>query len=127
MAGQARTALNGNQRRAKATGPGVRITWDGVTYTIHQGEIPATIALELRQQAQIPLNQLWGMIAADGGYDLVGILIWLAKRVGGEQVTLNEVLERITDGTEMDIGGVDATATPADPVTIDGEAVSPNV
>jgi hypothetical protein len=126
MAGAARAALNAEQRREKAAGPGVRILWDGTTYTIHQGEIPATVALELRQQAGIPLQQLWGLLAGDGGYDLVGILIWLAKRVSGEQVTLNEVLEQITDSTVMDINGVDATSTPDDPVVVDGEAVSPN-
>jgi hypothetical protein len=126
MAGQARATLNADLKRAEAVGPGIRVTMDGTAYTVHVGEISARLGLALRKQSGMSWNEL--MAALGDGYDLdlVAIVVWLARVVGGEDIPLDAVLDSIMLNTQATVDGVPATSTPTDPVVRDGEAVSPN-
>lgn len=126
--GEARASLDTEKRRAEAVGAGIEVSWQDRKYTVHYGEVSATVALELRRQAGLSLNEIWRQLGAgDAGPDTVAILIWIARRIGGETVALASVLEQITsDWTTFQLREVGPTADPADPVTENGEAASPN-
>lgn len=114
-------------RRAKATGPGAQVEIDGRTYTVYIGETSASTGLELYRQTGITMRQVWAALAEKVTFEFAAVLVWVARRNAGEQVTVAEVLEGIYDDTPLTVTDVAATATPAEPVAdAHGEVPSPN-
>jgi hypothetical protein len=98
-------------------GPGIRVTMDNTVYTLHFGEISGADALALRRQAGMSLQEFWQACGDSPDFDLVAIVIWLARRINGERsLPLDAVARRITNTTALNVAEVPPPELPPDPV-----------
>ena len=78
---------------------------NGRTYELTLGEVTGTLALEVRKATGISYMEfLQGSLGVDG----VAVMVYLARRIKGERVTLEAVLREVSMAAVMD--GQDALA-----------------
>jgi hypothetical protein len=93
------------RRRAKSdNSPGMRIEYGGKTYMIRQTDMTGQDTRALRQEVGLSFAGLFREMQADPDIDLIGAFIWLARRIDGETVSYDEVLETINYGSSFEIG-----------------------
>lgn len=115
--------LEADKRKADAAGFGLRATVDGTVYTAYFGELSALDLLELRRQTGFTSNSLLRAWDDDLDYDVLAVVVWLARRIGGEKrLTYAEVAQHVRWGMDNTSGDVLApTPDPVAPVTEQGQ------
>lgn len=78
--------------RADAFEQGIRITLDGEAYEVRLGDVTSSLARELRRGTGMSLNQLMAEIVTDTDIDSIASFIWLARRLQGEKVDIDDVV-----------------------------------
>lgn len=119
MPTQLRQQANRAARRRDAIGAGIRITLDGVAYTVHIGEVSALDSAALRRATGMSMAGLLKAIGPDPDIDIVAALVWLARRQDGETgLSYEEVAAAITYESEMATENLDAPDVAPDPVRV---------
>lgn len=97
------------KNRAAALEQGVRISIDGETYEIRMGDVTPALARELRRNVGKSFNALMDEMGRDPDIDSISEFVWLARRMGGEAVDLDDVeityRSMLDDGFEIDAAG----------------------
>jgi hypothetical protein len=90
-------------KREDELNAGLQITLDGETYVVRQGDMTSRIERELRREYGGSFEALKRELGTDPGSDSIATFIWLARRVAGEQVTLDDVELSYADMLEGDL------------------------
>lgn len=92
--------------RTSGLDKGVRITLDGVPYEVRAGDLTAVHTRLLRKEAGYGFARLLDLLEEDPDLDVIGTLVWLARTLNGDRVTIDEVLADIgyedLDGMEVE-------------------------
>jgi hypothetical protein len=102
------TAARKHTRTTKANredelNAGLQITLDGKAYVVRQGDMTSRIERELRREYGGSYEALKRELGTDPGADSIAVFIWLAQRVAGEQVSLDDVELTYADMLEGDL------------------------
>ena len=95
---------------------GIRINLDGEVHEVRVGDVTSTLARELRRASGMSFQTLMREVTADPDLDSIAAFVWLARRMAGETVELDDVLVTYTqllDGFEIEVAG--KRAEDADP------------
>lgn len=95
---------------------GIRINLDGEVHEVRVGDVTSTLARELRRASGMSFQTLMREVTADPDLDSIAAFVWLARRMAGETVDLDDVLVTYTqllDGFEIEVAG--KRAEDADP------------
>lgn len=90
--------------RKSADGPGMKIEYDGRTYTVRESDLTPRLVAELRRETGFAG---WAGLASEAqrGFDLdvLAALIWLSRRVSGERVDFGSVLDSMSYQGDLNI------------------------
>jgi hypothetical protein len=90
---------------------GVRLTVDGETYEVRIGDVTANIGRELRRQTGHGFTWLMDAITREPDVDLIADFVWLARRIRGEHVDIEDVAfdygTLLSDDFEVSLPGAD--------------------
>lgn len=81
--------------RQAALDSGMRIEIDGEGYEVRLGDITPSVARELRREFGMGPQSFLATMGADPDVDLLAGFIWLARRIRGEYVDLETVMEGV--------------------------------
>lgn len=87
----AKSSKKSEADRKAALEQGMRVTFDGQTYEVRMGDVTPQIARELRAQVGFGFIQLIEQMETVPDVDLVAALVWVARRIRGERVSLDEI------------------------------------
>lgn len=108
----AKSSKRSEADRKAALEQGMRVTLDGQTYEVRMGDVTPQIARELRAQVGFGFIQLIEQMDTVPDVDLVAAFVWVARRVRGERVALDEVEMDYGDLFDADPEILDATDEP---------------
>jgi hypothetical protein len=96
---------------------GYRMTIDGEVYEARLGEVTPEIARELRRSIGVGFMGLMEQMHRDADIDLVSAAVWVARRIRGERVALEDAVvsyaDMLADGFDIgDPGSGDAADDP---------------
>lgn len=94
--------------RKAALEDGVKITFDGQEYVVKAGDITAQIARQFRREVGMSFMKVIEELQEDPDIDSVAAVVWLARLIGGEDVTLDEVAINYGDLDTIEIADADA-------------------
>ena len=77
--------------KEEALSQGYRLTIEGETFEAQLGDVTPAIARELRKHTGFGFLGLMRAMSTDADVDLVSAAVWVARRVAGEVVHLNDV------------------------------------
>ena len=80
-----------DSKRDDALDAGVRMTVDGTPHTVRMGDVTPALARELRRETGMGFTRFMDTIATEPDVDLVATFVWLARRINGEHVDLDDV------------------------------------
>lgn len=104
------------KKRNEALAQGYRMTIDGQVYQAVIGDVTPTIARELRQATGHGFMGLLQGLGKDADIDLISEAVWVARRINGEAVTLDEVevgyQQILSDDFEVDVAQDEEAKTP---------------
>lgn len=80
-----------SQKAADALDAGARLKIDDVWYEARVGDVTAPIARELRAATGGGFMKLMASIGEDPDVDNISAFVWVARRIKGEQVALEDV------------------------------------
>lgn len=108
----ARKVTPGSEKNRQAhLDQGVRVVVDGDPFAVRLGDVTPQLARELRRTWGGSFNKLINELNDDPDIDSLAALIWLARRVAGEQVELDDVevtYEQVLGGGfEIEIAGAE--------------------
>jgi hypothetical protein len=83
---------------------------DGTKHVLYPALVTAKDEAAIRAQAGMSFRRLQELAVEDPGVDIIAALAWIARCQAGEKVTLSEVSEGITYGTDLD--AVEETEAP---------------
>lgn len=78
--------------RADANEQGLKITLEGEVYEVRLGDVTSNLTRELRRGTGISFNQLMREVTTDPDVDSIAGFVWLARRIAGEKVDIDDVL-----------------------------------
>ena len=78
--------------RKQALEQGVRITIDGESYEVRHGDLTGLYSARLRRESGYSFRRLTELMDTDPDLDVIGTVVWLARVVRGDAVSLDEVL-----------------------------------
>lgn len=95
---------------------GYRMTIDGEVYEARLGEVTPEIARELRRHIGVGFMGLLDQMSRDADIDLVSAAVWVARRIRGERVALEDVVVSYADmlADDFDIGEASSGEDAAD-------------
>jgi hypothetical protein len=94
--------------------PGMQIEFDGQTYVVRQSDMTGQDARALRQEVGMSFAGLLKQMQADPDIDLIGAFIWLARRIKGDAVTYDSILDNIGYDSDIDVKLEDKRKPPAE-------------
>jgi hypothetical protein len=71
---------------------GIRIDLDGEVYEVRLGDVTSNLTRELRRGTGMSFNQLMHEITHDPDADSIAGFVWLARRIAGEKVEIDDVV-----------------------------------
>ena len=102
------------QNRSDALEQGIRITLDGEVYEVRLADVTSNLTRELRRGTGMSFNQLMNEITVDPDVDSIAGFVWLARRIAGEKVEIEDVVVTYTqllqDGFDVAVPGKRAEA-----------------
>lgn len=88
---------------------GLRVTLDGEVYEVRIADVTSTVTRELRLKAGFSFNRLMEFVTTDPDTDVIAAWIWLARRLKGEDVDLEDVTvtyrQLLEDGFDVSLPG----------------------
>lgn len=75
---------------------GMTVTVDGESYTVRLGDVSPTLGREVRRIYGVGVRSFFGQLANDPDLDLVAGFVWMARRIRGEYVDLEDVESELT-------------------------------
>lgn len=84
------------ENRTAGLEQGMTITVDGEAYTVRLGDVSPTLGREVRRIYGVGVRGFFGQLAHDPDLDLVAGFIWMARRIRGEYVELEDVESQLT-------------------------------
>lgn len=84
-------------KRDEALNEGIRLTMDGETFEVRFGDMTPALERELRRETGMSFFKLLTLCGEDPGSDVLSTLKWLALRIRGEEVGLDDVEVTIGD------------------------------
>jgi hypothetical protein len=100
--------------KAKDTSPGMQIEFDGQTYVVRQSDMTGQDTRALRQEVGLSFAGLLKQMQTDPDIDLIAAFIWLARRIKGDTVTYDSILDSIGYESEIDVKLEDKRKPPAE-------------
>lgn len=91
------------RRQGKADSPGLQIDLDGKTYIVREADLTPHDVRALRKETGFSWAGLGKALAADPDIDLIGALVWLARRVRGEDVSYEAVLDDLSYESDLNV------------------------
>jgi hypothetical protein len=91
-------------RKAKNSSPGMQIEVDGKTYVVRESDLTPRDVAALRRETGFA-GWLGLTTEAQRGFDLdvLAALVWLARRIKGEFVPYESVLDEMSYETDLDV------------------------
>ena len=80
------------ENRKRALEQGLRITIGGHRYEVRHGDLSGLHSARLRREAGYSFRHLIELMESDPDLDVIGTVVWLARIIKGEAVTLDTVL-----------------------------------
>lgn len=110
----ARKQTRGSEAARKAElDQGCTVWVEGVAYTVRLGDLTSMDAANLRREVGMSFMGLMRALQADADIDLIAALVWLRRRMDGEQLlSYQTVAESI--GYDADIDVTEPTAEDED-------------
>lgn len=113
----------GKEKMDDALDMGAKFTIEGREYQITTGDLSALDVRELRKQTGMSFTQVLGLLFSDDSdIDVIAAVLWLARRVNGDEPNLSfdevaretgyDVITKIQDGKKQ-VTGEDDDATKA--------------
>lgn len=100
------------ENRTSQLEAGARITIEGESYEVRMGDMTAPLARELRRQYGGSLQKLITEMSDDPDIDTFATFVWLARRIRGEEVSLDSVeidyAAILADGFDVSVPGDDS-------------------
>lgn len=97
------------KNRDEALEQGLKITIDGETYVVRLADVTSNLTRELRRGTGMSFNQLMQEITTDPDADSIAGFIWLARRIAGEKVEIDDVVvtyaQLLADDFDVDLPG----------------------
>lgn len=96
------------QTRADELDQGIRITLDDEVYEVRLGDVTSSLARELRRGTGMALQQLLQEITTTPDLDSIASFVWLARRIAGEKVEIDDVAltyGQLLEGFEIEVPG----------------------
>lgn len=87
-----RATLRTDKNADDALEAGLKITIDGETYEVRLADVTSTLARELRRGTGMSFNQLMVEVANNPDADSIASWIWLARRIAGDKVDVDDVV-----------------------------------
>jgi hypothetical protein len=92
------------KKRDAALDVGLTIVVDGAEYTVRQGDLTSLDTMALRRETGFSFRSLLVSFQQDPDVDLVAALVWLARRIAGEQMlSYAEVAQEIGYDVDIDV------------------------
>lgn len=96
-------------KRDEAMESGLKITLEGEVYEVRLGDVTSNLTRELRRGTGMSFNQLMREVTTDPDVDSIAGFVWLARRIAGERVDIEDVVVTYTqllgDDFEVDVPG----------------------
>lgn len=93
-----------NRKKAADEPVGVKIRVGDEWYFFDRSRCSGEDILTLRKKTGFSVQRVMDLFQEDPDNDLIAIVVWLARRQGGERtLQLDDVLRSITYATELDI------------------------
>lgn len=97
----------------KSLDEGVTIVVDGKDYTVVAGDLSALDTMALRRETGFSFRSLIMSLQSDPDVDLVAALVWLSRRIGGEQMlSYAEVARDIGYDADIDVKEAEGDPNP---------------
>lgn len=93
--------------------PGLQIELDGRTHIVRESDLTPHDVRALRKETGFSWAGLGRELQRDPDIDLIGALVWLARRIAGDEVPYDQVLNEIGYGSELKVTVEDKRKTPA--------------
>lgn len=105
------------KNRADAMDAGLKITLEGEVYEVRLGDVTSNLTRELRRGIGMGFNQLMREVTNDPDVDSIAGFVWLARRIAGEKVDIEDVVVTYTQllADDFDIEVPDARVGGDDP------------
>lgn len=84
------------KKRDDAMDAGLKITLEGETYEVRLGDVTSNLTRELRRGTGLSFNQLMREVTNDPDVDSIAGFVWLARRIAGEKVDVEDVVVTYT-------------------------------
>lgn len=84
------TKRSADEKR-QALEQGLRITLDGRQYEVRFGDVTPAISRELRAATGMGWAQMTGLLMSDPDVDLLQAFVWVARRLKGERLSIDDV------------------------------------
>lgn len=92
----------------------MKIEVDGRTYIVRESDISPKDVRALRAATGFSWAGLGRELQKDPDLDLIGALIWLARRIEGDEVAYDDILDELSYQSDMKIGVEDKRTKPSD-------------
>lgn len=97
------------EKRNNELDSGLRITVDGEAYEVRLGDLSPALAREIRKVTGRSFNALTDLLSEDPDIDVVTDFVWVARRIRGEDVELEDVVvgyaQLLADGFNIERAG----------------------
>lgn len=97
------------KNRAETMDAGLKITLEGEVYEVRLGDVTSNLTRELRRGTGLSFNQLMREVTTDPDVDSIAGFVWLARRIAGERVDVDDVVVTYTqllgDDFEVEVPG----------------------
>lgn len=97
-------ATAARRRKANNDSPGMKIELDGRTYVVRESDISPHDIRALRSETGFSWAGLGRELQKDPDLDLIAALIWLARRIEGDEVDYDTLLDELSYDSDMKIG-----------------------
>ena len=106
-----------DKNRADTMDAGLKITLEGEVYEVRLGDVTSNLTRELRRSTGMSFNQLMREVTTDPDVDSIAGFVWLARRIAGEKVAVDDVVVTYTQllGDDFEVEVPDAREGGDDP------------
>lgn len=102
------------RRSNNDNGPGLKIDLDGKSYVVRQSDISPHDVRALRKETGLSWAGLARELQSDPDIDLIAALIWLSRRIDGDEVSYRSILDEVSYDSDLEIGFEDKRGKKAD-------------
>lgn len=87
----------------KDDSPGIQLDLDGRSYVVRESDISPHDIRALRKETGFSWAGLGRELAKDPDLDLIAALVWLARRIAGDEVTYDSILDDLSYDSDLNV------------------------